>query len=46
MFQIRYRGPPIVKVVCGGDFSMILDLKGNLHSFGDPEYGQLGEVYC
>uniref|UniRef100_A0A0V0GAN5 Alpha-tubulin suppressor n=1 Tax=Triatoma dimidiata TaxID=72491 RepID=A0A0V0GAN5_TRIDM len=40
--RIRYRGPPIVKVVCGGDFSMILDLKGNLHSFGDPEYGQLG----
>lgn len=40
--RIRYRGPPIVKVVCGGDFSIILDLKGNLHSFGDPEYGQLG----
>ncbi|BET00283.1 Regulator of chromosome condensation (RCC1) repeat [Nesidiocoris tenuis] len=40
--RVRYRGPPIVKVVCGGDFSVILDLKGNLHSFGDPEYGQLG----
>lgn len=40
--RVRYRGPPIVKVVCGGDFSIILDLKGNLHSFGDPEYGQLG----
>uniref|UniRef100_A0A0A9WLQ6 Protein RCC2 n=1 Tax=Lygus hesperus TaxID=30085 RepID=A0A0A9WLQ6_LYGHE len=40
--RLRYRGPPIVKVVCGADFSVILDLKGNLHSFGDPEYGQLG----
>ncbi|KAL1116740.1 hypothetical protein AAG570_005212 [Ranatra chinensis] len=40
--RIRYRGPPIVKVVCGADFSVILDLKGALHSFGDPEYGQLG----
>ena len=31
-----------MKVVCGADFSVILDLKGALHSFGDPEYGQLG----
>lgn len=33
-----------MKVVCGADFSIILDLKGNLHSFGDPEYGQLGKL--
>jgi len=40
--KVKHKGPPIVKVVCGADFSIILDLKGSLHSFGDPEYGQLG----
>uniref|UniRef100_A0A1B0CHF5 RCC1-like domain-containing protein n=1 Tax=Lutzomyia longipalpis TaxID=7200 RepID=A0A1B0CHF5_LUTLO len=40
--RINYQGPPIVKVGCGADFSMILDIKGNLHTFGLPEYGQLG----
>ncbi|KAJ8965578.1 hypothetical protein NQ317_019865 [Molorchus minor] len=29
-------------VGCGADFSVILDIKGGLHSFGLPEYGQLG----
>lgn len=27
---------------CGAEFSVILDVKGNLHTFGLPEYGQLG----
>lgn len=40
--RINYRGPPIVKVGCGADFSLILDMKGGLHSFGLPEFGQLG----
>lgn len=40
--RINYRGPPIIKVGCGGEFSIILDCKGGLHSFGCPEYGQLG----
>lgn len=40
--RINYRGPQIIKVHCGADFSVILDIKGNLHSFGLPEYGQLG----
>ncbi|KAM7351611.1 protein RCC2 isoform 1-T2 [Cochliomyia hominivorax] len=39
---INYRGPPIVRVGCGAEFSVILDIKGNLHTFGLPEYGQLG----
>lgn len=39
---ICYKGPPIVKLGCGAEFSMILDCKGALHSFGLPEYGQLG----
>ena len=40
--QISYKGPPIVKLGSGAEFSMILDCKGALHSFGLPEYGQLG----
>lgn len=39
---INYRGPPIVRIGCGAEFSVILDVKGNLHTFGLPEYGQLG----
>lgn len=41
--RINYRGPPIIKVGCGAEFSVILDIKGNLYTFGLPEYGQLGE---
>nr|XP_034185599.1 protein RCC2 homolog [Osmia lignaria] len=40
--KVKYSGPPIVKVGCGAEFSMILDIKGGLHSFGSPEYGALG----
>lgn len=40
--RLNYAGPQIIKVGCGADFSMILDIKGNLYSFGLPEYGQLG----
>ncbi|KAM5132542.1 protein RCC2 [Mantella aurantiaca] len=39
---ILYNGQPITKVACGAEFSMIMDCKGNLYSFGCPEYGQLG----
>lgn len=39
---LKYSGPPIVKVSCGAEFSLILDCKGRLHSFGCPEYGCLG----
>jgi len=41
-FQIQYKGPPICRVACGAEFSMIADIRGNLYSFGCPEYGQLG----
>ncbi|XP_060578090.1 protein RCC2-like [Ruditapes philippinarum] len=34
--------PPIRKLACGAEFSMIADIRGNLYSFGCPEYGQLG----
>ncbi|XP_034952183.1 protein RCC2 homolog [Chelonus insularis] len=40
--KVKYSGAPIVKVGCGAEFSMILDIKGGLHSFGSPEYGALG----
>lgn len=40
--RINYAGPPIIKVGCGAEFSVILDIKGNIHTFGCPEYGQLG----
>ncbi|XP_002737524.1 protein RCC2-like [Saccoglossus kowalevskii] len=40
--KVGHKGQPIVKVACGADFSMILDCKGSLHSFGHPEYSQLG----
>lgn len=31
-----------MKVGCGAEFSVLLDCKGTLYSFGLPEYGQLG----
>ncbi|KAH3779864.1 protein RCC2 homolog [Dreissena polymorpha] len=40
--RISYRGPPVRALACGGEFSMIADIRGNLYSFGCPEYGQLG----
>lgn len=40
--QVKYNGPPIVKVGCGAEFSILLDCKGTLYSFGLTEYGQLG----
>lgn len=41
--RINYSGAPIVRVECGGEFSAILDIEGNLHTFGLPEFGQLGK---
>jgi len=40
--RIDYKGPPIKRIACGGEFSVIVDIKGNLYTFGCPEYGQLG----
>lgn len=31
-----------LQVACGAEFSMIVDKRGYLYSFGLPEYGQLG----
>ena len=40
--KISYTGKAITRVACGGEFSMIVDVFGNLYTFGSPEYGQLG----
>lgn len=40
--RINYKGPPIRKIACGAEFSMMGDIRGNLYSYGCPEYGQLG----
>ena len=32
------------RVAAGGEFSVIADVVGNLYTFGNPEYGQLGMV--
>lgn len=39
---VAHSGPPIKKIACGGEFTMAVDIRGNLYSFGHPEYGQLG----
>jgi len=31
-------------VAAGGEFSVIADVMGNLYTFGNPEYGQLGTI--
>jgi alpha-tubulin suppressor-like RCC1 family protein len=32
----------VEKVLCGGNFTIIMDEKNRLYSFGDNRYGQLG----
>jgi alpha-tubulin suppressor-like RCC1 family protein len=33
---------PFRKLVCGGEYTMAIDTRGTLYSWGSPEYGQLG----
>jgi alpha-tubulin suppressor-like RCC1 family protein len=33
----------IVKVACGGEFSMAVSEDGKLYAWGNPQYGQLGD---
>lgn len=40
--RIDYKGPPIKRISCGAEFCCIVDIKGNIYTFGSPEYGQLG----
>lgn len=40
--EIDYKGPPVVKVSAGANFSMLLDIEGHVWTFGNQEFGQLG----
>ncbi|XP_015912785.2 protein RCC2 homolog [Parasteatoda tepidariorum] len=40
--KVPFKGKSITKLACGAEFSVICDAKGGMHSFGLPEYGQLG----
>jgi len=39
---IIYDGPPIVKISCGIDFNLMLDVEGNAWTFGNQEFGKCG----
>jgi len=32
----------VCRVAAGAEFTVIADVVGNLYTFGNPEYGQLG----
>lgn len=38
VFKVR----PVVRISCGGEFSVMVDCRGAVYTFGCPEYGQLG----
>ncbi|XP_054719884.1 protein RCC2 homolog [Uloborus diversus] len=40
--KVSFKGRSITNVACGAEFSIIVDVKGGMYSFGLPEYGQLG----
>eukprot|EP00096_Caligus_rogercresseyi_P007137 TRINITY_DN246_c0_g1_i1.p1 TRINITY_DN246_c0_g1~~TRINITY_DN246_c0_g1_i1.p1 ORF type:complete len:446 (+),score=137.97 TRINITY_DN246_c0_g1_i1:423-1760(+) len=40
--EVVYNGPPAKKVACGAEFSTLLDVNGNVWTWGHPEHGQLG----
>merc|ERR1712142_649361 len=35
-------GPPIVRIACGAEFSVMVDVAGGVYTWGHPEHGQLG----
>jgi len=39
---VAHEGPPIVRIACGADFSVMVDVAGGVFTWGHPEYGQLG----
>lgn len=42
LVQLPDKDMKIKEVACGSDFTLLLDDKGHMFSFGMPEYGQLG----
>ena len=39
---VTYDGPPALRIACGADFSAMVDVQGNVWTWGSPEYGQCG----
>jgi len=39
---VTYDGPPALRISCGQDFSALVDVQGNVWTWGSPEYGQCG----
>lgn len=39
---VIYDGPPAVRIACGAEFSAIVDVRGQVWTFGSPQYGQCG----
>jgi len=39
---VAHEGPPIVRIACGADFSVMVDVAGGVFTWGMPEHGQLG----
>lgn len=39
---IPHEGPPICRIACGAEFSVMVDINGGVFSWGHPEHGQLG----
>uniref|UniRef100_A0A131YQK1 Protein rcc2 n=1 Tax=Rhipicephalus appendiculatus TaxID=34631 RepID=A0A131YQK1_RHIAP len=40
--RVAFKLRPAVRVSCGGEFSVLVDCRGHVYTFGCPEYGQLG----
>merc|ERR1711884_915836 len=39
---VTYDGPPALRISAGQDFSALVDVQGNVWTWGSPEYGQCG----
>jgi len=39
---VHHEGPPIVRIACGAEFSVMVDVIGGVFTWGHPEHGQLG----
>merc|ERR1711884_604063 len=43
---VTYDGPPALRISAGQDFSALVDVQGNVWTWGSPEYGQCGHNHC
>ena len=39
---VPHDGPPVVRIACGAEFSVLVDVTGSVWTWGHPEHGQLG----